>query len=308
MMRPNHPILVTGSPRSGTTWVGKMLTATPQAYYIHEPFNNNYPKPVLFEDQFPYWFMYLCLSNGRRYYRQLARLINFRPSFFSILKSVKNRSDMKEALLMFSDMRRLRFEKKRPLIKDPIAVFSSEWLAGAFDMDVVFMIRHPASVVASLTRLNWNANPKALLRQDLLREDHLESFVEEIDRITKDGDRIARAALLWKIIYHVAGRYGEKNPAWLFVKQEDLALDPVEGFKRLYSHVHLDFTDEIAKTIRHHSNESNPAEPDHHWQIIRNSKLNIAKWRDMLQPDEVKTVRDIVEDVSYRYYSDSSWE
>ena len=33
------PILVTGSHRSGTTWVGKMLAATGSVGYIHEPFN-----------------------------------------------------------------------------------------------------------------------------------------------------------------------------------------------------------------------------------------------------------------------------
>src|SRR5690606_21198944 len=33
-------ILVTGSPRSGTTWVGRMLATDPRLTYFHEPFNN----------------------------------------------------------------------------------------------------------------------------------------------------------------------------------------------------------------------------------------------------------------------------
>ncbi len=32
-----HPILVTGTHRSGTTWVGKMLAAGPSTAYISEP-------------------------------------------------------------------------------------------------------------------------------------------------------------------------------------------------------------------------------------------------------------------------------
>ena len=35
----SRPILVTGAPRSGTTWVGRMLTLAPGVGYIHEPFN-----------------------------------------------------------------------------------------------------------------------------------------------------------------------------------------------------------------------------------------------------------------------------
>jgi hypothetical protein len=33
------PILVTGAHRTGTTWVGKMLAASPQVAYISEPLN-----------------------------------------------------------------------------------------------------------------------------------------------------------------------------------------------------------------------------------------------------------------------------
>jgi hypothetical protein len=32
-----RPILVTGSPRSGTTFVGRMLALSPGVHYIHEP-------------------------------------------------------------------------------------------------------------------------------------------------------------------------------------------------------------------------------------------------------------------------------
>jgi hypothetical protein len=34
-----HPILVTGTPRSGTTWVGKIIATSPSVGYIKEPFN-----------------------------------------------------------------------------------------------------------------------------------------------------------------------------------------------------------------------------------------------------------------------------
>ena len=36
-MQNASPILVTGSHRSGSTWVGKMLSVAPHVAYIHEP-------------------------------------------------------------------------------------------------------------------------------------------------------------------------------------------------------------------------------------------------------------------------------
>ncbi len=33
------PVLLTGMPRSGTTWVGRVLTADPSVFEVYEPFN-----------------------------------------------------------------------------------------------------------------------------------------------------------------------------------------------------------------------------------------------------------------------------
>ena len=37
--RRARPILVTGSHRSGSTWVGKMIASHPRVAYVEEPFN-----------------------------------------------------------------------------------------------------------------------------------------------------------------------------------------------------------------------------------------------------------------------------
>jgi hypothetical protein len=34
---PAAPILLLGSPRSGTTWLGKILDSHPDVFYLHEP-------------------------------------------------------------------------------------------------------------------------------------------------------------------------------------------------------------------------------------------------------------------------------
>ena len=35
----NRPILVTGTQRSGSTWVGQMIASHPRVVYVWEPFN-----------------------------------------------------------------------------------------------------------------------------------------------------------------------------------------------------------------------------------------------------------------------------
>ena len=41
--KERSPILVTGLPRSGTSWVGKMLAASGELVYVNEPLNPQHP-------------------------------------------------------------------------------------------------------------------------------------------------------------------------------------------------------------------------------------------------------------------------
>ena len=46
--RPDHPhVLVTGAPRSGTTWVGRSICEHKRLRYVSEPFNVDHPSRLL---------------------------------------------------------------------------------------------------------------------------------------------------------------------------------------------------------------------------------------------------------------------
>jgi LPS sulfotransferase NodH len=61
-----RPILVTGMPRSGTTWVGRMLTASGCVGYINEPFNLAV-SPGTFRIPVDYWYVYISPENEARF-------------------------------------------------------------------------------------------------------------------------------------------------------------------------------------------------------------------------------------------------
>ena len=71
-----RPIVVTGSHRSGTTWVGRMLCLSGEAGYIHEPFNP-VRTPSWFADPVPYWYAYVTSDNEHLYAPQLERVMRF---------------------------------------------------------------------------------------------------------------------------------------------------------------------------------------------------------------------------------------
>jgi hypothetical protein len=307
MRKKTNGILVTGAPRSGTTWVGRMIALTPYVNYLHEPFNNTFIREAFKEDPFPYWFMYINHQNGEDYYIKLARMLGYKYKLSKVLKWSRNWENVK---LCAQQWRQSLYPGKDytiPLVKDPIAVLSSEWLANVFDLDVIFLVRHPAAFVASITALRWETNPRTFLLQSLLVKDHLEPLVDDIQRIGLEGDEIDKASMTWKTIYFTAKRFRERHPSWIFRRHEDLANDPITSFKHLFSSLNLDFTQEIETEIVAHSDTSNPVEPDHYWQVRRNSNGNIDKWRNQLQEADIERIRGIVEDVSADYYDDFEW-
>ncbi len=65
-------------------------------------------------------------------------------------------------------------------MKDPLALFSSEWLASEFDMDVVLLVRHPAAFAASVRRQGYHHPFSHFLLQPALM-DRLRPFEAEIE-------------------------------------------------------------------------------------------------------------------------------
>ena len=211
VLKSKKPILVTGSHRSGTTWVGRIIAASPSVVYINQPFS---PRNDinLYSTKFDYWFTYISDKNEQDFYEHIKRIINFRYNLLGMLKTGGNRGKIVRVIKEYLRFFKYRFSDVRPLLKDPIALFSAEWLASRFDMDVVILIRHPAAFAGSLKVKNWTYQFAHFLEQPLLMKDHLYEFEADIRNfVEEEQDILDQAALLWKLIHHMITKYEEKH-------------------------------------------------------------------------------------------------
>lgn len=307
-MNKIQPILVTGSHRSGTTWVGKMLAATPEVGYIHEPFNLTH-RPGICTAKFPYWFTYVTEENEAPYYGPLENTLAFRFNIGAELPAIQTFRHFGRMVKNYKNFALYRFRHATPLLKDPIAFFSSEWLARRFDMNVVVLIRHPAAFTSSIRRLNWKHNFSHFLNQPLLMQDYLGPFEAQIhDFAAKEHDILEQATLLWRMIHHVIIQYQEKHKDWLFLRHEDISADPTSHFQYMYKRMNLTFSNQVKEVIEDYSGEDNPTEaPKGHTFAKRNSKSNIKSWRKKFTEAELTHLRAEVEEISHAFYSDADW-
>lgn len=303
------PILVTGMPRSGTTWVGRMLDATPETGWISEPFNLD-RAPTVFRAPVPHWFMYVTSDNDAAYVGPMLEALRFDSHYLDDLKAVRSKRDFVQVVRRWRVQQECRGHRKRPLVKEPHAVFSAEWLARRFGFAVVITVRHPVAVVSSWKRLNWPFDFGHLLSQPLLVRDWLEPFRREIEAAARDpDDLIGHVALLWRLVYGVVAHYQERFPEFHVVRQEDLSLDPVGRFAELYSAIALPFTDEARRAIEGASSATNPREVSaaDPYGVRLDSRANLENWKRRLSETEVARIRSIAGDIAALYYPEEPW-
>lgn len=309
-MKSPNPILVTGSHRSGSTWVGHMLAMSPSVRYIHEPFNIHHDTRFR-QAQFDYWFTYVNDQNEADYYKPIKNTIEFRYDFINSLKSSRCPEDYAGLAKKYAQSHWYRWSRVRPLLKDPIALFSAEWLSSRFNMDTVVLIRHPNAFAGSLKAKNWTHPFSHFLKQPLLMNEHLQPFKEEIEEFANnEKDIIDQAALLWNLIHYMILKYRQDNPNWIYVRHEDLSKDPVTSFSSLFENLKLDFSDHVAKSIESYSftQASANIQPKHKLHDLnRDSLANIYTWKQRLTSSEIKRLKSKVQKISQEFYSDDEW-
>ncbi|MCH2141319.1 MAG: sulfotransferase, partial [Phycisphaerales bacterium] len=229
-------LLVTGAPRSGTTWAGKVFASVANTLYAHEPFNPNSPcaySPL----RVPCFFYRLAEDKNARELKYMQDLINIKYRRCSIrlcdLKFPKTAlSRMKYCSQGLLGM----VKADRAVIKDPIAIMSADILCRHLNIKPLFMVREPAACVSSIYIRNWRTDFRLLNPYT----DRLEEIIPgEIDQLKKlaenpDHDLIENAAFVWRISNLAIIRYLEQNPDWIITRHEDLVEDPISAFRNLF--------------------------------------------------------------------------
>lgn len=306
----NRPILVTGTHRSGTTWVGRMLSVNGDVAYVSEPLNV-WHRPGVFDAKVANWYTYICRDNEQGYLSAFKQTLELDYHFWKEIKSLRS---LKDVLRMIRDLAIFSFGRlghRRVLLKDPFAVFSAPWFADRLNCEVVIVLRHPAAFVSSLKRLGWSFDFKDLLAQPLLMRDWLEPFRKEMEEAVKTpGDVIGQGSLLWRLICYATNKIQERHLNFHVVRHEDLSLRPIKEFEKLYSQLELPYNRRVKTGILRATSSNNPQEIslDSIYATKLDSAANLENWKQRLTQEEITRIRSLTEDVAGLYYRHADWD
>ncbi len=306
-----RPLLLTGAHRSGTTWVANTLAADETTAYLPELFNPDHFHQKLCGIRFPFWFMRIDTAGNPRYHTYLSKMLSWEFGWHdAAAATIRSPSACVQAARVAHAFRQSRTRNRRPLLKDPIAVFSAEWLAETFAMDVLVLVRHPAAFAASLSRLDWRFDFTNFLSQPSLMSTDLAPFAGEIEAAARRPlEPITEAALLWKSIYATVDRYRRERPRWMFLRHEDLSAEPSNGFRAICRHTGIGLSGAIADMVRRSTSPENPIDAPRGvtHAVMRDSRRIARSWRLRMDSREIALLRASVEDVASRFYTDEEW-
>lgn len=297
---------MTGTQRSGTTWLGNILSADPNIGYIHEPFNttnvhlHNSPLKI------PYQYINTLIDNSNNnVYSDYLDYFN-NPGlrfFYNSLYPIK-KIDSRYVLPGYQNFK-AGINKNVKVIKDPFALLSCEWLHLTHQMDIVITIRHPAAFALSMKEKNWIVTPTVFQKQNselshiyTSHQDVISSYLKMKD---KKSDLIGSAILGWNLLHIAIDYFRDKYSNWIFVRHEDLSKNPLGSFKKIYRTLDLQYKDvvvhKIKKSTSGHLTSGNR----------RNTQSNLVKWKEQLTSKEIERIKSGTSSIWPLFYELHDW-
>lgn len=289
-MSESRPILVTGCPRSGTSWVGNIISSSPDVFQLYEPFNPEAPAYLSVPDK----FYHMNKNAPDRLKDELDDLIG--------LGEVRNRiSKLPIGLLQAKSAkpdpagrfvaRRVRdrepfMSPKRVCVKDPIGMYAADWLANEYDALGVVMVRHPCAVISSYLALDWESELPSFIDNPLASNaDYLKPSIEQYRR--GELNRVQVVTLQWQILAEETLALKARHPDWVFVVHDHLCEAPEEWFEHIFDKLDLPFDESTRSKVRAESSASNKVDPTKHVQHshTRNSRSLASAWQSRLDPE-----------------------
>lgn len=301
------PILVTGLHRGGTTWVGRMVGGHGDLEYIHEPFNPEGETGRIYGLRPRHWWLHVRPETEAPYREPVRRLVEMKPLLWPRLRRAEDWGRRREIWREYRRLRRRRRNGGRMLIKDPIALFSAEWLAERFAARVVIVVRHPAAWADSFRRTGWPQPRGGIEDQPVLRDGLLGSFRDVLSGSAESGDRLERTCTTWNMFMHVIREYRRRHDDWIFVRHEDLSRRPLDGFDRLYRALGLEFDADCRSVVRRNSLAGDERASYDRESIVRDSRRNLLRWRQNLRQASIDRIRELTADYWPEFYTPADW-
>lgn len=268
------PVLVTGVPRSGTTWLARLLAhSSGTALAGREPMN----------------------PRGHQYglggtLHGWARLEGLTERQRRALTSAYRGTNPQ----VFSRYGRRQWAAPLPgtrmVVKDPFALLSLPVVTHATDATAVLVYRHPGAVLASYRRMGWSPDLAELQR--VIEEARAGGGPNLPDLPAPDsGSDAEQMGRFWSSLHEFALGDAPKVERLVVVSHEDLALGGAEAGLNLAGRLGLEWNDAMARNLAGDGSDSGDQRVDQRLHRFDRAPSEVANaWRRHVTDDDLALI------------------
>lgn len=287
-LRPfcDPPVLLLSLPRGGSSWIGSILGAAENSYYLREPITQSYQAlhpggPVTFE-------LDACVD--RQAYRRFAcAAFSGLPAFPPAIRPYRHQQ-------WWARRSRCHMVVKEvnPLVLD--------WILDEFKPIVVYLIRHPVAVAHSYHSQGWTGVP--------------------FERMFTAGSRSALSARysfscrddFWKkigalqaMVQNTVMDSLQAAPAFKVIQYEEFCIHPAENFERLFRFCGLRMDARVWDLMNRSTSTQGDYRPGQ-YDTDRNTSDMADRWRSVVGESDIALIKSGYFENSPRFYvSDEEW-
>ncbi len=287
------PILVLGAPRSGTTWLAKILDSHPGVVYRHEP--DKVLPPAVDVSEAGMRALVRAWAACR-----LASVVTKRPFFAKAWQPWWARG-LRAGVVVWRRFQAGRVpdlavgRAERVVLKSIALSAQAGVLARALpESRVAFILRHPCGQVASVMRGNQ-------MRRFDLRTSGTDMPFDEAAAVAYAASHgvddfqalpdAAKYAWSWRAFNEAAYASLASLPNVQIVLYEGLCAQPAAVVRRIFDFVGLAWSAEVEEFLARSTSHDGPAG---YYAVYRNAVAAAEAWRQTMDPADMAAVRSVV--------------
>jgi len=292
-LNEKEAILVSGAPRSGTTWVMEILETLPAYKSIFEPFHKDWFPEVQKLKINPYRpYVYFKDSNPslKEYLTKVFKgeVVSKSPNYRLTLENIYKRIFAKKAVVKF-----IRANRLLP------------WIANNFQVKgIFFVIRHPCSTVASQLETGVRGHfmpknvplPKKIVPSSISEIRELRNNEELVRKIKTIRTQEEILAAIWSIDNYLP-LYYQRKFNWYTLVYESLVINPEGEIENMFSYIDEEVPREVYSKIRLPSMTT-------HDQTYLGTTKQLVKWKKKLSERQVKNILKVVHWFGLDFYTE----
>lgn len=201
------------------------------------------------------------------------------------------------------------FRTDRLLLKIIDAKPMMDWFDTHYNLDIVYLVRHPVPQSLSCIRNGWGTSTKAYLRNEWFVEEVIAdpAAADMARRLADKGTDLERMVLNWTVENLYPLKVLADRPHWLALSYEETVLDPEGTFAKVSERLSLTDTDRMRRAAARASASSGLSQRETLAAIAaKDEDQMVDRWREQISESDRADVARILATFGVTLYSADS--